>query len=1138
MHRASAAPADSPALTITDAGQIWTVPPEQKGTKLPLRIESRVNYFDPTWRLLWLETNGVPAFMPVAGNSPPLPQGARVRIEGSIIPEQGLSRALTKITVLQEYDSITPVAANGRINELNLNGRVIGADAYVDAQALMDDDHLRLSLIIDDRPVTGWVKPANPRILPSFTGKFVHVEGVYSGRFDPTHTQAGIELWIGGESYVKVVGALETSPAFEVKPTPIDRLYELPQNTSVLVVGRAQAHVPGAYLVVRDATGQVVVRTFQQTRVPIGTEVQAIGRTGVDGPEWFLHSALYRRALQAKPLAPETGTQALETVDQVRQLSLADAAQGRKVVLSGVVTWMMQGENFFFLQDVTGGIRVRFDPAKYVPLALTKALTVEGVTYSGKFTPAVDLVYAHDLGAMNAPEPRRVTYEQAVTGSEDGEWVEMRGFLEHIDSEGDLRLIHLTAPAGDFVARLLSPVNLDANPGSLIRVRGVCEAVTEPNGGLAGVQLRVPFLHSIVVEEAAPADFFALPLRGIRSFRSIEQTRDLARVRVKGTVLSHVPGRTAYIEDEGVGLQLLTRDKTPLQPGDQIEAVGVLGRQGTRIVLRETAYRKVGDGPAPTPISITTPSRPVPELDARLARVHGTLIDVSAQSAFTRFTLQSGTTLFEAVLEASGDANAFPSVGAELTLTGIYQLAYDDTRQTRGFSLLLRSPADIAITRAPRLLNLQRALLALGILGACTLLGVAWIAALRRRVAKQTEQIRTQLERHARLEAGVERAARLESLGMLAGGIAHDFNNLLTIVVGNLSLAKLEERRSTELQRCLEEIERATVRARSLTQQLLTFAKGGEPVRGSIAVEPIVRAAAQRAIGGAQVGLTFTAAPSLWAANADKDQLAQVVQCLVTNAVQAMPRGGAIRIELANDTPAAGAKDHLPAGCYVRVSVRDTGEGIPREILPKIFDPYFSTRKGSAGLGLATVYSIVKRHQGWVDVQSHAGNGTQVDVWLPAVESSEANALVKPASPAAARPTQTATRAARILMLEDEESIRRIATAILKRSGHEVTAVAEGAEAVKEFSVALHSPHPFELLILDLTVPGGLGGKEVIELIRKLDDKVPAIVSSGYSSDAVMANFARYGFQSSVPKPYEVEQLLGEVDRLLQSVER
>jgi signal transduction histidine kinase/CheY-like chemotaxis protein len=466
-----------------------------------------------------------------------------------------------------------------------------------------------------------------------------------------------------------------------------------------------------------------------------------------------------------------------------------------------------------------------------------------------------------------------------------------------------------------------------------------------------------------------------------------------------------------------------------------------------------------------------------------------------------------------------------------LELTGIYRLRFDDARQTRGFALQLRSPADIVVYEAPRVWTLQRALLALAALGGCTLLGLAWITALRRRVQKQTEQIREQLERQARLEAEVQHAARLESLGVLAGGIAHDFNNLLTIIVGNLGLAMLDVNIASPTAHCLKEIERGAARAQTLTRQLLTFAKGGDPVRAPVALGDIVRESADRALHGSSVRCEYEIAPDLWLANADKDQLAQVVQNLVLNATQAMPEGGTLRIALSNETLGDGAKKSLPAGRYVRLTITDSGVGMEPEIIPKIFDPYFSTRRTGSGLGLATVYSIIKRHEGAIEVHSTVGIGTTFDLWLPAADAPAIAA--GPVTTESFAPVRTAGKVPRVLLMDDEESIRQLAEMVLRRMGLEPTVVAEGASAVREFSVAQLTGRPFDLLILDLTIVGGLGGKEVVELIRKLDAHVPAIVSSGYSSDLVMANFAAFGFQAMVSKPYEIGQLAAVINQLL-----
>jgi signal transduction histidine kinase/CheY-like chemotaxis protein len=674
-------------------------------------------------------------------------------------------------------------------------------------------------------------------------------------------------------------------------------------------------------------------------------------------------------------------------------------------------------------------------------------------------------------------------------------------------------------------------VNLNANPGSLIRVRGVCETTADQNGRITGLLLRVPFLHNFTIEEGAPVDFFDLPRRAIRDLKPLSATRDMMRVRVSGTVVAASPDHSVHIEDANAGLLVLSREAPPLAPGDEVEAVGILGREGLRTVLREAVFRKRGSGPPPAPVAVGDPERPSMALDQRLVRVRGQLIDTLRQPGQTRLTLERGNTLFEATLDHAAEP-ALPAgltPGAGLELTGIYRIAFDDARQLRGFQLQLRSPRDIAVIQPARFWTAERALMAAAILGGCTLLGLGWITALRRRVSRQTAQIRAQLERQARLEAEVERAARLESLGVLAGGIAHDFNNLLTVVMGNLSLAMLDDKVAGAAGGFLREIERAARRARDLTQQLLTFAKGGEPLRAPVALEDIVRGVADSLATRPALRFEYTAAPRLWKATADKEQVAQAIRNILLNAVEAMPRGGVIRIALSNEEITAGAAPPLAAGRYVKLVIADSGEGIPPDVLPRIFDPYFSTKRTGGGLGLAIVYSIVKRHQGHIAAASPPGQGATFTLWLPAAETPP-SAAPSPAIPAAARPP---SKPARVLLMDDEESIRKLGIQLLQRMGLEVTEAADGAAALREFRDAWSGGRPFDLLILDLTIPGGMGGKETLAALRQVDAQVPAIVSSGYSNDPVMAEYRRYGFQAMVPKPYEIRAFSETVGYLL-----
>ncbi len=366
----------------------------------------------------------------------------------------------------------------------------------------------------------------------------------------------------------------------------------------------------------------------------------------------------------------------------------------------------------------------------------------------------------------------------------------------------------------------------------------------------------------------------------------------------------------------------------------------------------------------------------------------------------------------------------------------------------------------------------------------------------------------------SRLESELLRASKMESIGVLAGGIAHDFNNLLAIVMGNLSLAMMDEQVNATSGKWLREAERGTLRAKELTQQLLTFAKGGEPVRAAVLLQDVVREAAQFALHGAAVRCEYKIEADLRPADVDKGQIGQVVQNLVINAVQAMPSGGVIQLSLCNETLERGAVATLPPGHYLRLEIADSGLGIAPEHLARIFEPFFTTKEAGSGLGLATVYSVIQKHRGHVTVDSTIGRGTSFRIWLPAARIEPAG-TVKTASP-------FAPLRGRVLFMDDEEPIRAMTQALLERLGLEVKVTRDGAEAVREYADAKLAGQPFDVVVFDLTVPGGMGGADAMREILKLDPSARGIVSSGYSSDPVMANFRAHGFRGSVPKPYRI----------------
>ncbi|HTL68012.1 MAG TPA: PAS domain S-box protein [Lacunisphaera sp.] len=371
-----------------------------------------------------------------------------------------------------------------------------------------------------------------------------------------------------------------------------------------------------------------------------------------------------------------------------------------------------------------------------------------------------------------------------------------------------------------------------------------------------------------------------------------------------------------------------------------------------------------------------------------------------------------------------------------------------------------------------------------------------------------------------RLEQELVRATRLESVGILAGGIAHDFNNILTGVMGNLTLAQMDAAAGSELLERLQEAEKATLRARDLTQQLLTFAKGGEPVRAAVRLDVLVEETARFALHGSSVRLLINLPPDLWAGDVDKGQLGRVIQNLVINAVQAMPSDGILRISARNETVTR--VDHVPPlepGDYIRMEIADNGVGVKPENLGRIFDPYFTTKLNGSGLGLAAVYSIVRKHRGAIAVDSVVGQGTTFRLWLPALRQSPAEA----AETARREPPRFSGR---VLFMDDEESIRKMAGLMLGQLGFEVDGVADGQATVEKYRTARERGEPYAFVIMDLTVPGGFGGREAIRQLREIDPQVRAIVSSGYSSDPVLANHRAHGFCGVMAKPYQMEEVV------------
>ncbi|MHB8843947.1 MAG: PAS domain-containing hybrid sensor histidine kinase/response regulator [Nitrospirota bacterium] len=373
------------------------------------------------------------------------------------------------------------------------------------------------------------------------------------------------------------------------------------------------------------------------------------------------------------------------------------------------------------------------------------------------------------------------------------------------------------------------------------------------------------------------------------------------------------------------------------------------------------------------------------------------------------------------------------------------------------------------------------------------------------------------------------KAQKLESIGTLAGGIAHDFNNLLQGVFGYISMAKLTADRPEKSLAMLTQAEKALHQSVNLTSQLLTFSKGGKPVRKAIDLRPVIENAVKFALSGSRVSYDLAMDKDLSMVEADAGQISQVVQNIVLNAEQAMPLGGTIGIAARNAPASVAAGHSLPApDGLVEIVVRDRGMGIPAEHLPRIFDPYFTTKEKGSGLGLATSYSIVKNHDGTIDVSSELGRGTTFTVYIPATRT-------VPAPSASSGPgTRAAGRSHRVLVMDDEPLVRAVAAELLRELGHDADFAEHGDAAIEKYKKAMAEGRPFDAVILDLTIRGGKGGAETVQELLEIDPGVKAVVSSGYSDDEIIATYRQHGFCAFLKKPYDMTDLTRVLDEVME----
>lgn len=738
---------------IASANDFWTA--DHRDLPHPVRMTFQVTFYDPHWANLWIEEEGGPAYLRVGEARPALRAGQRVFVQGTIVPNEGLSADRVKISVLEEKHAGPGERVVGRVGELaSLDRHRVEVEGFVDTVQMVDAHHYRLNMIVESRPVVGWVLLEDGQQPGAWAHSYVNVTGAYSSRVDPSGTVPEIEIWIPGPENVRFLRDIGVAPEFTLPITAISHLFEARLGETVHVRGRVQNQQPGAELIIRDESGQVTLDTLQEELFAPGTEVEAVGLAAVLRNSCSLRYALVRRATQSVTWkAPRRG-EPLKLIDEVRSLSPEQAGEGRPVSVLGVVTWAQPDLPYLYLQDVSGGIRVSYDQGAFHAPTIGQSVRVDGVSFDYGVARGVRATSLVQIASMRMPQQQPVSCEQALTGSVEAQWVEMFGYLRRSEVRDGRTHLAISTPTGNFSAVIQTPEDLSASIDALVRIRGVCETVLDGGQRITGFRLWVPYLHNVLVYEPAPANPFDVPSRSVAGIRQISLTTALVRARTDGVVTLYRPGQYLFLQKGDAGLMVETRSREPLAAGDKVEVVGMVGRVGGRVLLRDAVFRRVAPGAPPAPVTVKDPAIASEPLDGRLVAARGVVISQLSQPNRSRLTLQSGEAIFETWLEHPAPEPSMPeyAIGTGLEVTGVYRVAVDDARQVRGFQLYLRTPADIRVYQKPQLWTTQRAVTAASLLGGCALLGFAWAASLRRRVRRQTDQLRSQVHKEVVME--------------------------------------------------------------------------------------------------------------------------------------------------------------------------------------------------------------------------------------------------------------------------------------------------------------------------------------------------------------------------------------------------
>ncbi|HEU5079269.1 MAG TPA: response regulator [Opitutaceae bacterium] len=754
-------PAVAGQLTSPDA--IWTLPASEKSATFSLNAEVHVDYYDPEWKLLWTHHGDEAMYIPLGPKPLPIRTGQRVAINGTVIPNEGLSGDKVTITVLAENEPIPAIELGDDLPRIaTLNARRVRVKALVGAVEETDAKHLHLQLAFPQKPVFAWLRVEDSDLIPDFSNSFVELEGLVIVTPDPTGKLAHAEIWVGSVKDIQVLSTLEEDPRFKLPSVSIEALQEHAADQVIRVAGTVNAIQPGGLLTLRDETGQLELQTSQPIDVKVGESIEAFGHPVRHDPSWRLEHSFFRRIQSNR--GPNSVERAgarrpkLHLADQVISLTPQDAATGIPAKITGVVTWSNRKAPFFFLSDSSGSVRVELpsgDGPASVPPETGARIKVNAVTAEGSYAPMLKASGFEDSGKSGLPEIASTTIEQALTGVLENRLVSLEGYVRDLNHSGPWMNLELLTSGGKFTAVVPWDPALTHLRGSVVSIRGICTAVTDENRQLTGVKLWANNAQDITTEDPAPADPFSIPSRPIASLRRFSTMKQLnRRVRVSGTVIQAVDHRELAIQDDTSTLRIFLADTADVALGELVDVVGFPSRDDASVFLHECVVRSLGKGVEPVPVELSTLDAARPDLDGRVVTLTGKLLDLFSSDGLLRLTLQGGNSTFEANLAGPSAEwlKRHLQPGAEVSLVGVYEVQPGKDHHARRFAIGLRSEKDVRVLKEPSWWNTDRSLRAAGVAGLALCLGLGWAVTLRRRVRAQTRQLRAQWETELQLK--------------------------------------------------------------------------------------------------------------------------------------------------------------------------------------------------------------------------------------------------------------------------------------------------------------------------------------------------------------------------------------------------